>query len=628
MRLALRLFLAFGLLGAATPLLLGHRLREERRNDEVGRFHKDLSSACDAIAGELGREAERDARLLQNACASPDLAEKLREEPPSGRAPSSAGPAARRAAAEGMVARLGPYVSGTRNAFDLDELVLLHSDGDPIAADPRVLHTHSPATFAREIQGSPRASLAPRTPNDLRAGLAFRGDPSEPTELVRCRLAGRPDVTLLGARNLVPAAERLAKPFGVAPSFATSAPRDPPGTVRAVCALPLGDTTVSLAVTKSEAALLAALASGDRTVYGASGFAAVAAVLLALLFARNLGKPLAQLAEEASKVAEEKARPLGVRGSGEIAELAQAFDRMIEDLAATRRKLAAASRVAAWREVARRVAHEIKNPLMPIRAAVETLRRLRAREDPRFDEYFDEATRTVLDEVQRITTIVGEFTRFARLPPPKPTTVDPREVLNHVVTLHDGKEGIPVVAQIDGDPPTIFADRDQVVQVLVNLVQNAQDAVAEANANEVSSGNSLVRTEGRSRKVLVRISGRTAAPKSRVAPSSRSSGAGGSAPVAGFDGVVFDVEDDGNGVPEAFVDRLFEPYATTKQTGTGLGLAIAARIAVEHDGDLSYRRAASGGACFRLVLPCTGPPGDDAPVSSLPNMAASRRISS
>jgi signal transduction histidine kinase len=625
MRLALRLFLAFGLLGAATPLLLGHRLREERRNDEVGRFHKDLSSACDAIAGELGREAERDARLLQNACASPDLAEKLREETPTGR-PSFGAGGTRRAVAEGMVARLGPYVSSTRIAFDLDELVLLRSDGDPIAADPRVLYTHSPAAFAKEIQGAPRASLAPRTPGDLRAGLAFRGDPAEPTELVRCRLAGRPDVTLLGARNLVPAAERLAKPFGVVPSFATLAPRDPPGTVRAVCALPLGDTTVSLAVTKSEAALLAALASGDRTVYGASGFAAAAAVLLALLFARNLGKPLAQLAEEASKVAEEKARPLGVRGSGEIAELAQAFDRMIEDLAATRRKLAAASRVAAWREVARRVAHEIKNPLMPIRAAVETLRRLRAREDPRFDEYFDEASRTVLDEVQRITTIVGEFTRFARLPPPKPTIVDPREVLNHVVTLHDGKEGISVVAYVEGDPPTIFADRDQVVQVLVNLVQNAQDAVAEANADEGSSGNSTHSVDPR--KVLVRISGRTAAPKSRVAPSSRSSGAGTGAPTAVFDGVVFDVEDDGNGVPEAFIDRLFEPYATTKQTGTGLGLAIAARIAVEHDGDLSYRRAAGGGACFRLVLPCTGPPGDDAPVSSLPNMAASRRISS
>ena len=99
---------------------------------------------------------------------------------------------------------------------------------------------------------------------------------------------------------------------------------------------------------------------------------------------------------------------------------------MLVDLEATRRRLAATSRVAAWREVARRVAHEIKNPLAPIRAAVETLRRLRAREDPEFDAYFDEATRTVLDEVARIAGIVTEFTRFARLPPPRPEDARPR----------------------------------------------------------------------------------------------------------------------------------------------------------------------------------------------------------
>ena len=145
------------------------------------------------------------------------------------------------------------------------------------------------------------------------------------------------------------------------------------------------------------------------------------------------------LAHEAGKVAAGEARPLQVRGSGEVHELGGAFDRMIKDLAVTRRRLAAASRVAAWREVARRVAHEVKNPLAPIRAAVETLRRLRAREDPRFDEYFDEATRTVLDEVHRIANIVTEFTRFARLPPPRPQELDVEEVARHVVQIHKAR---------------------------------------------------------------------------------------------------------------------------------------------------------------------------------------------
>src|SRR5579863_6829779 len=105
---------------------------------------------------------------------------------------------------------------------------------------------------------------------------------------------------------------------------------------------------------------------------------------------------------------------------------------MLEDLAGMRRRLAATTRVAAWREVARRVAHEVKNPLAPIRAAVETLRRLRARNDPEFDAYFDEATRTVLDEVHRIANIVTEFTRFARLSPLRPQTVDAADLAQQV----------------------------------------------------------------------------------------------------------------------------------------------------------------------------------------------------
>src|SRR4029077_4214823 len=145
-------------------------------------------------------------------------------------------------------------------------------------------------------------------------------------------------------------------------------------------------------------------------------------------------------------------------------------DRMIQDLAVTRRRLAGVSRVAAWREVARRVAHEVKNPLAPIRAAVETLRRLRAREDPRFDEYFDEATRTVLDEVHRISNIVTEFTRFARLPPPRPTDVDVDDVARHVIQMHKAAAGATRLSHVaQRRVPAIRADRDQVIQVLTNL---------------------------------------------------------------------------------------------------------------------------------------------------------------
>jgi nitrogen fixation/metabolism regulation signal transduction histidine kinase len=298
-------------------------------------------------------------------------------------------------------------------------------------------------------------------------------------------------------------------------------------------------------------------------------------MLLAALLARSLSRPLAQLETEARKVASGEAKPLDVRSSGEVGELARAFNSMLEDLGATRRRLAATNRVAAWREVARRVAHEVKNPLAPIRAAVETLRRLRARQDPAFDEYFDEATRTVLDEVHRISSIVTEFTRFARLPPPKPVDVDLAELARTVVKLHEAHAGglrLKVLAR--GGTTHVSADRDQIVQVLTNLVQNAIDALAARGTGEV--------------RVVV-----DGTQKDRVAIS---------------------VVDDGPGIAPEMAARLFEPYATSKAQGTGLGLAIAQRIAIEHGGELAFvTPPGATGAEFRLTLPVDGPP----PVSEM-----------
>jgi nitrogen fixation/metabolism regulation signal transduction histidine kinase len=259
--------------------------------------------------------------------------------------------------------------------------------------------------------------------------------------------------------------------------------------------------------------------------------------------------------------------PVPVEGAGgrELKELALAFNQTIADLVAMRKRLAATERIAARREIARRVAHEIKNPLAPIRAAVETLRRLRARSDPAFDEYFDEATRTVLGEVQRITGIVQEFTRFARLPPPKPEAMDLLATIRDVVTLHAGS-GAPIELLASAVPPVV-ADRDQIVQVVTNLLQNALDAVSKTDAP----------------RVVI-----TLVPK-------------------GPAHVELVVRDNGPGVAEDIRDRLFEPYATTKEHGTGLGLAIVERIVVEHGGEIAYRNAPGGGAELTIVLPVQGP---------------------
>jgi signal transduction histidine kinase len=567
MRLAPRLVLAFGFVATLSVTGLGYVVREDRRATETDRFEQEVNSACDRVVAEIGRQAESDRRLVSGACQSGELADRaliwleagtLRDE--------------RRLA-------LSRLVPEERQAFDFDELILATDQGDRLGQDPMTLLNLSKSEVAALVAG------------DV-GHFALRVAP-EPALIARCRKAGTGGhaVGLAAARHLGPVIDRLAKTIDA--TVTIGPPAGATGDV-VLASCTLSDTAgarVPIVVTKSKAPLALSLARVDRTTIYAGLASMLVALLLAVLLARNLGGPIAELAAEARKVASGEARPLPVRGAGEIAELAQAFDTMLVDLESTRRRLAATTRVAAWREVARRVAHEIKNPLAPIRAAVETLRRLRARQDPEFDAYFDQATRTVLDEVVRIANIVTEFTRFARLPQPRPEVIDVAEVARQVVQMHAGAGADAPTeggASADTDagigrarvtltvhtgtmaPPAVNADRDQIARVLTNVVQNALDAV---------------HGQGAEGEVRVTVGG-----------------GGGQA--------VITVTDNGPGLSPEMASRLFEPYATTKTHGTGLGLAIAQRIAIEHAGELSYVAPAEGdrGATFRLVLSVSGPP--------------------
>jgi two-component system nitrogen regulation sensor histidine kinase NtrY len=551
MRLAPQLVLAFGFLTALSTAGLGLTLRQELRQDESDRFANDVSEACEGVKKEVARQAESDRKLIAAACQSGELVDRVITWTENGELDQQ------------RVSLGTTLVPNTRSAFDLDELILASGSGEVLGADPLALLGQSRAEVASAWKGEGKVA----------SGL-FDLRVAAPVALVsHCRRErGGHAAGLIGARHLVPLLDRLGSTLRLSRiAIGGSAPGAPELEAQAACTIADGaGASVEIVVTKRKDELYLTLASIDRTVLLAAVALTSAALLLAVLLARSLGKPLANLAAEARKVATHRANPLNVRGSGEIAELVQAFDRMLEDLAATQRRLAATSRVAAWREVARRVAHEVKNPLAPIRAAVETLRRLRARGDPAFDEYFDEATRTVLDEVHRISTIVTEFTRFARLPPPRLQEVDVVEAVRHVLQLQRSTaDGVRLEDQIAGIIPRISADRDQVVQVLMNLVQNAVEAVR----NEPSG------------RVVVRVEAR---PPSLVD---------------------ITVEDNGPGVAPEIAARLFEPYATTKAEGTGLGLAIAQRIAIEHGGELSYlgKERGARGAAFRFVLSIEGP---------------------
>ena len=553
MRLAPRLVLAFGFVAALSVAGLGYFVRKDRREKETARFDQDVTLACTRVSQEVSRQGESDRKLIAGACQAGELVD-------------SAFTAMQKDSLDERRLALNQRVPRAREAFGLDELMLATDRGEVLGADPRALRS------------TPRAEIQSALREDSKSYSLRTGAHS--ALLARCSQKddhGDAIVGLVGARYLGPLLERLGETLGVKVD-AGPPPPVTPDVAQAPCALTdAAGASIPIVVTKPRKDLYDALARLDETVLYAGLASTGIALLVAILLARSIGRPLAELATEARKVAAGEARPLRVRGAGEVGELVKAFDRMIEDLAVTRRRLAATNRVAAWREVARRVAHEVKNPLAPIRAAVETLRRLRARNDPAFDDYFDEATRTVLDEVHRIANIVTEFTRFARLPPPRPQDCDIMEIARNVLALQQANAGgAKIELQVRRVPPLVRADRDQIIQVLTNLVQNALDAVGKKEGGEV----------------LVAID----ADEAHV--------------------VTLTVSDNGPGIAPEIAARLFEPYATTKAHGTGLGLAIAQRIAIEHNGELACiaAKGKGGGAVFRLALPVDGPP----PVSEVP----------
>ncbi len=311
----------------------------------------------------------------------------------------------------------------------------------------------------------------------------------------------------------------------------------------------------------SRAPVLAA----ERGILTAFAIVVVVGVLLAvgvtLLVARRITRPLEALAAGVRRVGSgELDHQVPVQGGGEVAELISAFNRMTGELRRTTAQLVASERVAAWEEVARRLAHEIKNPLTPIRMSLETLMAANQAHSPRFPELFQESAGAVLEEVDRLRRIVDEFSRFARLPKPVLQPLELAELTGQVLSLYASPPpGISLSSALEPGV-RVQADRDQLTQVLVNLIKNAQDAL-------LGGG-----------KISVRV---------------RRSGAW----------ACVDVEDSGPGIKPEDRARIFEPYFTTKEGGTGLGLAIAARICQEHGGRLEVGGEVGRGALFSVVLP-------------------------
>jgi two-component system nitrogen regulation sensor histidine kinase NtrY len=310
-----------------------------------------------------------------------------------------------------------------------------------------------------------------------------------------------------------------------------------------------------------------------RSFAGVAPVAFLAALAVGLVLAARIARPITDLAERAESISARHSRPITLlEEKDETRRMTLAFDQMLDALQASERKRLAAERVAAWEEIAKRLAHEIKNPLSPIQLAVENLSRTKERAPAAFDEAFLVETRTILEEVGSLRALVDEFAQFARLPRPRVVACDPRTIVEQALALFSGRieaMGIAVAVDVASAPSAIEVDAEQIGRVIKNVVANALDAMEGTGERTLAV---TVRTEG--------------------------------------DRVAFAVRDTGRGFDDDTLRRVFEPYFTTRAGGggTGLGMAIARRIAVEHGGSLTAAGALGKGATITLTVPIEGKP--------------------
>jgi nitrogen fixation/metabolism regulation signal transduction histidine kinase len=254
---------------------------------------------------------------------------------------------------------------------------------------------------------------------------------------------------------------------------------------------------------------------------------------------------------------------------------------MVAELGDTRSRLEYLQKVSAWQEVARRLAHEIKNPLTPIQLAVQELASKYRGGDPAFERLLATAQEILKEEIGSMRRLVDDFSAFAKLPKVEPAPVDLGQVVEDFVRTH-AEWHSSLTFERPAQPVTALCDRMLIRRVLANVVENGVQAA-----------------EGAGRTPAVRLTVSTA---------------------AGAAAAEIAVDDNGPGIPPAERERAFDPYVTTKEHGTGLGLAIVRKIVLDHGGDVHVEAAPPplGGARVVVTLPTAPagiptPPTPDAP---------------
>lgn len=282
-------------------------------------------------------------------------------------------------------------------------------------------------------------------------------------------------------------------------------------------------------------------------------FSLLVVIPTGLYFSSQTRRRIAALTDGAGRVASgDFTRPVREEGSGEFAELAESFNRMMKQLSRYHDRLIVSQKIAAWQTIGRKIAHEVKNPLTPIAIAADDLKRSYDEERSDFKQILDGSTATIKREVDRLKRLINEFSAFARMPAPEMRRIDGGSFIEELSVLFR-EEISQGRLQIDNQltRPDIFIDPDQIRQVLINLIKNG-----------LESGGARVTVQTANKD----------------------------------DQLVLIVEDNGPGFPNKILKEGITPYFSTKEGGSGLGLVICQRIVYDHDGSMMLENITEGGA--------------------------------
>ena len=289
----------------------------------------------------------------------------------------------------------------------------------------------------------------------------------------------------------------------------------------------------------------------------------------------SMFSPLVEMGKKMSGGSINKLEYIIYKRDDEISSLVDAYNRMVKDLSDSTKQLAQAERDKAWSQMARQVAHEIKNPLTPIKLEIQRLIRMKQNNNPRWEEKFDQVTAVVLEHIQILSDTANEFSTFAKLYTEEPVLMDLDKVLKDQIMIFDNKENIRI-SYMGLDNAMVMGPKPQLIRVFVNLITNAIQAVEIQQKEAMENGETP--PEG---KILISLRYGTK---------------------DGFYDIAFD--DNGPGVTGENQSKLFTPNFTTKSGGTGLGLAICRNIIEKCNGEICYQKSfALEGASFVVSIP-------------------------